>query len=136
MRKVLPVSYAVSYRVPVLVVADDDEDILTLLQERLSRSGFEVIVARDGEEALQLVQARQPDLAVLDWTMPGPSGLEVLRALRADLATADIPVMMLTARACRDDVQEALEAGADDYMAKPFRPQDLVSRLRSMLGSG
>jgi two-component system phosphate regulon response regulator PhoB len=136
MLEVLPVSYAVSYRVPVLLVADDDEDILTLVQLRLSRSGFKVIVARDGEEAIQLAQARQPDVAVLDWTMPKASGLEVLRALRADLATADIPVMMLTARACRDDVLEALEAGADDYIAKPFRLKDLVSRLRSMLGSG
>ena len=89
----------VSTHVPVLLVADDDEDILTLVQLRLSRSGYEVVVARDGEEALRLAQERHPDLAVLDWMMPKASGIEVLRAIRADAGTADIPVVLLTARA-------------------------------------
>jgi DNA-binding response OmpR family regulator len=131
----LLLSDPVSDRVPVLLVADDDEDILTLVQLRLSRSGFEVIVARDGEEALRLVKERHPDLAVLDWMMPKSSGLEVLRAIRADSATADIPVVLLTARASEADVQEGLDAGAVDYIAKPFSPQELAARVQRILGA-
>ena len=121
-------------RVPTLLVADDDEDILTLVQLRLSRSGYEVVVARDGEEALRLAQEKHPDLAVLDWMMPKASGLEVLRAIRAGSETADIPVVLLTARASEADVQEGLDAGADDYIAKPFSPQELASRVHTILG--
>ena len=124
----------VSAHVPVLLVADDDEDILTLVQLRLSRSGYEVVVARDGEEALRLAQERHPDLAVLDWMMPKASGIEVLRAIRADAGTADIPVVLLTARASESDVQEGLDAGADDYVAKPFSPQELAARVHTILG--
>jgi two-component system, OmpR family, response regulator MtrA len=120
-------------RVPVLLVADDDEDVLMLVQLRLSRSGYEVVVARDGEEALRLVREKQPDLAVLDWMMPKASGLEVLRALRADEETASIPVLMLTARASASDIEQGLAAGADDYIAKPFSPQELATRVQSIL---
>ena len=122
-------------RLPVLLIADDDEDILTLVQLRLSRSGFEVIVARDGEEALRLAQERHPDLAVLDWMMPKASGLEVLRAIRANSETADIPVVLLTARASEADVQEGLDAGAVDYIAKPFSPQELAARVQNILSA-
>ena len=131
----LLLSDAVSDRVPVLLVADDDEDILALVQLRLSRSGFEVLVARDGEEALRLTQERLPDLAVLDWMMPKSSGLEVLRAIRANTATAHIPVVLLTARASEADVQEGLDAGAVDYIAKPFSPQELAARVQTILGA-
>jgi len=130
----LLLSDPVTDRVPVLLVADDDEDILALVQLRLSRSGFEVIVARDGQEALQLAQDRHPDLAVLDWMMPKATGLEVLRAIRADSATADIPVVLLTARASENDIQEGLDAGAVDYIAKPFSPQELAARVHDILG--
>jgi two-component system phosphate regulon response regulator PhoB len=130
----LLLSDPVTDRVPVLLVADDDEDILPLVQLRLSRSGFEVIVARDGREALQLAQDRHPDLAVLDWMMPKATGLEVLRAIRADSATADIPVVLLTARASENDIQEGLDAGAVDYIAKPFSPQELAARVHDILG--
>jgi len=130
----LLLSDPVTDRVPVLLVADDDEDILALVQLRLSRSGFEVIVARDGQEALQLAQDRHPDLAVLDWMMPKATGLEVLRAIRADSATADIPVVLLTARASESDIQEGLDAGAADYIAKPFSPQELAARVHDILG--
>jgi DNA-binding response OmpR family regulator len=131
----LLLSDTVSSRVPVLLVADDDEDILTLVQLRLSRSGFEVIVARDGVEALRLAQERHPDLAVLDWMMPKASGLEVLRAIRTNSETADIPVVLLTARASEADIQEGLDAGADDYIAKPFSPQELATRVHDILGA-
>ena len=130
----LLLSDPVTDRVPVLLVADDDEDILALVQLRLSRSGFEVIVARDEQEALQLAQDRHPDLAVLDWMMPKATGLEVLRAIRADSATADIPVVLLTARASESDIQEGLDAGAADYIAKPFSPQELAARVHDILG--
>jgi DNA-binding response OmpR family regulator len=120
-------------RVPVLLVADDDEDILTLVQLRLARSGYEVVVARDGEQALSLAREKQPDLAVLDWMMPKASGLEVLRAIRADATTADIPVVLLTARASESDIAEGLAAGADDYIAKPFSPQELAARVQTIL---
>jgi DNA-binding response OmpR family regulator len=131
----LLLSEPVASRVPVLLVADDDEDILALVRLRLSRSGFEVIVARNGEEALRLAQERHPDLAVLDWMMPKASGLEVLRAIRADSRTADIPVVLLTARASEADVQEGLAAGAIDYIAKPFSPQELATRVHDILGA-
>lgn len=131
----LLLSDPVSDHVPVLLVADDDEDILMLVQLRLSRSGFEVIVARDGEEALRLVQERRPDLAVLDWMMPKASGLDVLRAIRANGEISDTPVILLTARASEADVQEGLDAGAADYIAKPFSPQELATRVHSILGA-
>jgi two-component system phosphate regulon response regulator PhoB len=119
---------------PLLLVADDDEDILTLVELRLTRSGFDVVVARDGEEALRLAHEAAPDLAVLDWMMPKASGVEVVRALREDEETASLPVLLLTARAADADVVEGLAAGADDYLHKPFSPQELVQRVRTMLG--
>jgi DNA-binding response OmpR family regulator len=124
-----------STHVPVLLIADDDEDILMLVQLRLSRSGYEVVVARDGEEALRLAREKQPDLAVLDWMMPKASGLEVLRAIRADAQTREIPVVLLTARASDADIQEGLDAGADDYIAKPFSPQELAARIQVILAA-
>jgi two-component system, OmpR family, phosphate regulon response regulator PhoB len=124
-----------STRVPVLLVADDDEDILTLVQLRLTRSGYDVVVARDGEEALRLTREKQPDLAVLDWMMPKASGVEVLRAIRADARTSDIPVILLTARASEADIEEGLAAGADDYIAKPFSPQELAARIQGILAA-
>src|SRR3954447_19616049 len=120
-------------RVPVLLIADDDEDILMLVQLRLSRSGYEVVVARDGEEPLQLAGEKQPDLVVLDWMMPKASGLEVLRAMRADESVASIPVVLLTARVSESDIQEGIDAGADDYIAKPFSPQELAARIQTIL---
>jgi len=121
--------------VPILLVADDDEDILTLVQLRLSRSGYEVVVARDGEEALRLAREKQPDLVVLDWMMPKASGLEVLRAIRAGAETAEIPVILLTARASDANIAEGLAAGADDYIAKPFSPQELATRIQGILAA-
>jgi DNA-binding response OmpR family regulator len=118
---------------PLLLVADDDEDILTLVRLRLTRSGFDVVVARDGEEALRLTREHRPDLAVLDWMMPKTSGIEVLRAIRAGSDTAEIPVVLLTARASDGDVAEGMAAGADDYIKKPFSPQDLAARVTTIL---
>lgn len=121
--------------VPLVLVADDDEDILTLVALRFRRSGLEVILARDGEEALELIQTRVPDAAVLDIAMPKLTGLEVVRRLRDSEATKAIPIVLLTARAAEKDVELGLDAGADEYITKPFSPQDLYACVQSVLGA-
>jgi DNA-binding response OmpR family regulator len=120
--------------VPVILAADDDEDILNLIVFRLERSGYRVVVARDGEEALALAREHVPALAVLDVRMPKMDGYEVTRAMRADEATKDIPIVLLTARVQDADVQRGFDAGADDYVRKPFSPQELRSRVQAILG--
>jgi DNA-binding response OmpR family regulator len=126
---------AVPRTVPLVLVADDDEDILTLVALRFRRSGLEVILARDGEEALELIQTRAPDAAVLDIAMPKLTGLEVVRRLRDSEATKTLPIVLLTARAGDKDVELGLEAGADEYITKPFSPQDLYACVQSVLSA-
>ena len=121
--------------VPLVLIADDDEDILTLVALRFRRSGLEVILARDGEEALELIQTRAPDAAVLDIAMPKLTGLELVRRLRESEATKALPIVLLTARASDKDVELGLEAGADEYITKPFSPQDLYTCVQSVLSS-
>jgi DNA-binding response OmpR family regulator len=117
----------------VVLVADDDPDILQLVTFRLEGAGYEVVQAADGEEALRLAQELKPDLAVLDVTMPKLTGYDVTRQLREDDATRDIPVILLTARVQEADVEQGLEAGADDYLTKPFSPQELRERVEVIL---
>lgn len=119
---------------PLVLAADDDEDILDLVAFRLERSGYAVIVARDGEEALELAAKELPDLAVLDVMMPKVDGFEVTRRLRAEEATSRIPIILLTARSQDADVQQGFEAGADDYLRKPFSPDELRARVQAILG--
>jgi DNA-binding response OmpR family regulator len=120
---------------PALVlIADDDEDIRALVAFRLERAGYDVVAARDGEEALRLARERGPALAVLDVMMPKLTGLEVTRRLRAEEATSAMPVILLTARVQDADVARGLEAGADDYIKKPFSPQELRARVEAILG--
>jgi DNA-binding response OmpR family regulator len=116
-----------------VLVADDDEDILQLVSFRLERAGYKVVTAADGQQALAAAREHQPDLAVLDVMMPGLNGYEVTRQLRADPATAAIPVILLTARVQEADVSRGFEAGADDYLRKPFSPQELRSRVQAIL---
>ena len=118
---------------PLVLVADDEEDIRALVAFRLKRAGYEVITAADGEEALLLATTRLPDLAVLDMMMPKATGLEVTRSMREHEATKVIPVILLTARAQEGDVMSGFEAGADDYVKKPFSPQDLQARVQALL---
>jgi DNA-binding response OmpR family regulator len=118
---------------PVILAADDDEDILQLVAFRLGRSGYRVLQAHDGEEALALAMEETPDLAVLDVGMPKMDGLEVARRLRAAEATKSIPIIMLTARAQDTDVQGGFEAGANDYLRKPFSPKELRTRVQALL---
>jgi DNA-binding response OmpR family regulator len=103
-----------------VLVADDDPDILALVRFRLERDGYEVLAAQDGEAAVDLALARTPDLALLDVMMPRLDGYEVTRRLRDHAPTAAIPIILLTARAQEPDVEQGLEAGADDYVTKPF----------------
>jgi DNA-binding response OmpR family regulator len=119
---------------PVVLVADDDEDILELITFRLERSGYIVVQARDGEEAWNLAQAEPPDLAVLDVMMPKLDGFELTRRLRAKPETERVPIILLTARAQDADVQQGFDAGADDYLRKPFSPQELRARVQAILG--
>lgn len=119
---------------PLVLVADDDSDIRELVTYRLTRSGYDVIGAADGEEAFELAASREPDLCVLDVMMPKLDGLELTRRLRALPATAATPVILLTARSQEDDVARGFDAGADDYLRKPFSPDELGARVRAILG--
>jgi DNA-binding response OmpR family regulator len=125
---------AVQREQPVVLAADDDEDILALVAFRLERSGYTVIQARDGQEALDLALTEKPDLAVLDVMMPKLDGFELTRRLRSEEATSRMPIILLTARAQDSDVAQGFEAGADDYLRKPFSPQELRTRVQAILG--
>lgn len=121
-------------RSPVVLVADDDEDILTLVSVRLGRAGYEVVCARDGAEALTAAETRDLDAAVIDVMMPRMMGHELVRRLRARPDTATIPIVILTA-AVHDAVAEAsAESGADVHLRKPFSPRELLVRLDRLLG--
>ena len=117
-----------------VLVAEDDEDIRALVVYRLERSGYRVVQAQDGEEALRLAAEHQPDLAILDVMMPKLDGYEVTRRLRSDDATSRLPVILLTARTQEADVSEGFAAGADDYIRKPFSPDELRARVQAILG--
>jgi DNA-binding response OmpR family regulator len=119
---------------PVILAADDDVDILELVGFRLERSGYTVLRATDGEQALAIARESKPDLAVLDVMMPKMDGYEVTRRLREDPETSRMPIILLTARAQEADVQQGFAAGADDYIRKPFSPQELRARVQAILG--
>lgn len=119
---------------PTILVADDEEDLRELVAYRLTRSGYQVIAARDGEEALRLAGERAPDLMVLDVMMPRLDGYELTRRVRAEDSLRAIPVILLTARSQEADVDRGFEVGADDYLKKPFNPDELVARVRAVLG--
>jgi DNA-binding response OmpR family regulator len=118
---------------PLILVADDDEDILLLVTTRLRRDGFEVVSASNGDQALALARERKPVLAVLDIGMPGLDGLEVLAAIRADEALRGMLVLLLTAKAQESDVRRGYDSGADAYVKKPFSPADLSTRVRALI---
>jgi DNA-binding response OmpR family regulator len=120
---------------PLVLCADDDEDILSLVSLRLRRAGFEVATAIDGDEAVQIARDRRPALAVLDVMMPKRTGYEVLAELRGDEALRGMKVILLSARVQEGDVARGMDAGADAYLAKPFKAQDLVSKVEELLGN-
>jgi two-component system response regulator MtrA len=117
----------------LVLIADDDADILLLVKAVLERSGHEVVAASDGAEALASVRARKPDLAVLDIAMPEVDGLEVLRRLRADPTTSELPVVLLSARAQEADVERGFAIGASAYLKKPFSPRELSEHVAELL---
>jgi DNA-binding response OmpR family regulator len=118
---------------PLVLAADDDHDILALVAFRLGRAGYSVITAEDGEQALELARDREPDLIILDVRMPKLTGLDVVRLLRAREETSTVPVILLTASVQDESVERGFEAGADDYIKKPFSPEQLVSRVGAIL---
>jgi CheY-like chemotaxis protein len=118
---------------PLIVVAEDDESLAVVIQGKLARSGYRVHVERDGGGAWQAILQHAPRLVVLDWMMPELDGLAVLARIRADARTRHLPVIMLTAVAQMEEVRKALAAGANDYLVKPFRPDDLAGRVARLL---
>jgi DNA-binding response OmpR family regulator len=118
----------------LVLCADDDEDILSLVSLRLQRAGFQVATAADGEEAVLVARARRPALAVLDVMMPKRTGYEVLAELRGDEALRGMKVILLSARVQEGDVARGMDAGADAYLVKPFKAQELVAKVEELLG--
>jgi DNA-binding response OmpR family regulator len=119
--------------VTTVLVADDDADIRDLVVFKLEQAGLDVLAVGDGQAAVEAARSRVPALAVLDVSMPGLSGIDVCRTLRADPATAGMLIIMLTARVQEQDVEGGFSAGADDYVTKPFSPRELVSRIQELL---
>lgn len=118
---------------PHILVIEDEDALVTLLKYNLEAEGFAVSTAMDGDEGLATARDLSPDLILLDWMMPGLSGIEVCRTLRADKAHASVPIIMLTARGEEADRVRGLETGADDYLVKPFSPRELVARVHAVL---
>jgi DNA-binding response OmpR family regulator len=118
---------------PTVLVVEDDLTILQLLQVNFEMEGFVVLRAEDGEQGLAVARESRPDVIVSDVMMPKMSGLELVKALRADAATKGIPVVLLSAKAQGADVRNGLDAGADDYVTKPFEPLDLIDRVNAVL---
>ncbi|OFW12216.1 MAG: DNA-binding response regulator [Acidobacteria bacterium RIFCSPLOWO2_12_FULL_66_10] len=116
-----------------ILIVEDDPDIAELVARYLDKAGFTAERAGSGRDALQAIAARPPDLLILDLMLPQVDGLEICRRVRASEATAGLPIIMLTARAEESDRIVGLELGADDYLAKPFSPSELVARVRALL---
>jgi two-component system phosphate regulon response regulator PhoB len=116
-----------------ILAVDDEEDILELLDYNLSKEGFRVLRVTSGEKALELARSERPDLIVLDLMLPGLDGLEVCKHLKSDRETANIPIVMLTAKGEEVDIVLGLEMGAEDYVTKPFSPRVLAARVRAVL---
>ncbi len=127
----LPINQGATLNTDVLVV-DDEASVVEVVSLYLKRDGFQVRTAQDGREALRAIQARLPDLVVLDVMLPELDGLEIMRRLRSD-PSSDVPVILLTARSQEVDRIYGLELGADDYVTKPFSPAELVSRVKAVL---
>lgn len=117
-----------------VLIADDEQNIVISLEFLLSREGFQVFVAQDGEEALAKARAEKPDLVLLDVMMPKMNGFDVCQALRADPELAAVRILMLTAKGRETEISKGLGLGADAYMTKPFSTKELVVQVRALLG--
>ena len=118
-----------------VLIADDEHNIRHILDFSLHAEGFDVLSAHNGEDALSLAREQGPDLIILDVMMPGKGGIETCRALKNDPETARIPVILLTARASKADRDAGEQAGADDYITKPFSPQKVIESVQGLLGA-
>lgn len=118
---------------PLILVVDDNEDVAETIERTLEHTGFDTVVAHRGADALEIARERHPDLVVLDIMMPGMSGIDVCRHLRSNRELGDIPILFLTAKAEIGDKLEGFEAGADDYLTKPFNLIELELRVRALL---
>jgi DNA-binding response OmpR family regulator len=132
----LPIMVSKSHVRSKILVVDDEPEAVELVEFNLKQSGFTVMTAADGAEALNKARATPPDLIVLDLMLPEISGLEVCKMLRRDPTTAAVPIIMLTAKAAEIDRVLGLELGADDYITKPFSPRELVLRIQKLLQRG
>lgn len=120
-------------RKPLVLIVEDEAHLTTMLHYNIEKEGFRVAEARDGEEALLMVQEEPPDLILLDWMLPRVPGIEVCRRLRSRAETRNIPIIMLTARGEETDRVRGLDTGADDYITKPFLMTELLARVRAVL---
>jgi two-component system phosphate regulon response regulator PhoB len=118
---------------PRILIVEDEEAQAEVLRYNFDREGFDPVVVTDGDEALLAVEEQQPDLVLLDWMLPGTSGLSVCQSLRRRAETRSLPIIMLTARVEEGDRIRGLESGADDYVVKPYSPTELVARVRAVL---
>ncbi len=118
---------------PYILVVEDEDALSTLLQYNLDKEGYRVAQCADGEEALMIIEEKQPDLVILDWMLPTVSGIEVCRRLRQRADTRNLPIIMLTARGEETDRIRGLDTGADDYVVKPFSMIELCARVRAVL---
>jgi len=121
--------------IKTILMADDEEDLRSLLQMTLEDPGYRLLEAADGAVAWELIQAEQPDLVILDWMMPKKNGKEVAHAMKSNPATKEIPIIMLTARERIEDRQEGKEMGMYAYLVKPFSPLQLLEKVQQALGS-
>jgi DNA-binding response OmpR family regulator len=119
-----------------ILIVDDEPNIVISLDYLMKRAGYEVVIAADGEAALEAVAERTPDLVILDVMLPRMNGFDVCRRLRADPRWKELKVLMLTARGRETEVAKGLGAGADAYVTKPFSTRDLVAQVTEMLGAG
>ena len=116
-----------------VLIVEDEPEIRELLNFSLTRAGFNVTEAETGESALQCLDSNLPDILIVDWMLPGMSGVELAKRLRRDELTSALPLLMLTARNEESDILKSFESGIDDYMSKPFSPKELVARIKALL---
>jgi DNA-binding response OmpR family regulator len=116
-----------------ILIADDEENIVISLEFLMKREGFEVLIATDGEQAVEMIRSELPDLVLLDVMMPKKSGFEVCQEIKSDPALRSVRILMLTAKGRETEVAKGLALGADSYVTKPFSTKELVERIRSML---
>lgn len=116
-----------------IIIIEDDPDICEILEYNLKQEDFDVEVFHDGQKGLDAILTEPPDLVLLDLMLPGKSGMEIARTIRKEEQTSNLPIIMITARSEEMDILHGLEQGADDYITKPFRPKEVIARVKALL---